>query len=377
MKLKSFKGYCLISSMVVLFLCGCATGPRASGGLPYPVVTIDHMPYYALLEMCEKEHLSWDYDALSKVIVLKKEDKVYRLLVDSGRFMLGAGIFQLPAPVKIDNGVIYVPADFSKYVREPCGLSAGKELPCAPVFLRQINSIVLDAGHGGRDPGAIGRGGLREKDVVLDVAGRLSKILESAGLKVYMTRAQDMFIPLPERSRIANEDKADLFISIHANANRSRWIEGFEVYYLTEGVDDDARALAAGEDTPLAAGGESLGSGAAYLKATLWDLAYTENRKESIELADDICEAVSNDLKLRMLGVRGAPFAVLKGAQMPAVLVEIGYISNREGEKKLRSSSYRQKMAESIARGILGFKDYAQGRKSGSQQTAENKNEEK
>ncbi|MFH1691307.1 MAG: N-acetylmuramoyl-L-alanine amidase [Candidatus Omnitrophota bacterium] len=360
MKRRSSKGFFLIMSFVVLALSGCASGPRASRGLAYTTVSIAGAPYIALPSVCERERISWDYDALSKVVVLKKDNKVYRLLVGSNRMLADGQVHQLSAPVTIKDSIVYVSADFMDFLHPVAASDQTQPMFHAPVFLRQINSVILDAGHGGKDPGAIGKRGLREKDVVLDVTNRLYKILEAFGLKVYRTRSEDVFIPLPERSLIANKKQVDLFISIHANANKSRWIEGFEVYYLTEDVDDDARALAAGENAPLKMS-QDLDKSDSYLKAIVWDLVYTENRKESIELARYICESVSNDLKLNMNGVRGAPFAVLKGAQMPAVLVEIGYISNKEGEKKLKSSAYRQKMAESIARGILGFRDYAQG----------------
>lgn len=359
---RCFNSFLLIFSFVILSLSGCASGPRVPRDLTYTTVNIADTAYIALPSVCEKERVSWDYDALSKVVVLKKDDKVYKLLIDSSRMLAAGEACQLFAPVTIKDSVVYVSADFINFLH-PSSESGQKQPMFYPsVFLREINSVILDAGHGGKDPGAIGRAGLREKDVVLDVVNRLYKILEKSGLKVYRTRSADVFIPLPDRSLIANDNQAGLFISIHANANKSRKIEGFEVYYLTEDVDDDARALVSGENALLKMSLD-LDKSSAYLKAIVWDLVYTENRKESIELARYVCGAVSHDLKLSMNGVRGAPFAVLKGARMPAVLVEIGYISNKEGERKLRSSAYRQKMAQSIARGILAFRDYARGKK--------------
>ncbi len=360
MKLKWLSCFFLIFGLIVLSLSGCASTPATQDGPAYLPVKIADNAYFALPQVCEKEGIRWDYDALSKVIVLKKDDQVFRLLIDSSRMLAGDQIHQLSAPVILKDGIVYVAADFVDVIKKSAKSARQGEPFTAPVFLRQVNSVILDAGHGGKDPGAIGRRGLKEKDIVLDVVKRLARILEKSGVKVYQTRSKDIFIPLEERSHIANERQADLFISIHANANKSRWVEGFEVYYLTEAVDDDARAFAAAENAPLTQY-EGLDSNAAYLKAIVWDLIYTENRKESIELARYICEAVSQDLKLAMNGVRGAPFAVLKGAFMPAVLVEIGYISNKGGEKKLRNPAYRQKMAESLARGILKFRHYVEG----------------
>jgi len=221
--------------------------------------------------------------------------------------------------------------------------------------------VVLDAGHGGKDPGAVGRKGLREKDVNLDMAFRVKKELERCGLQVTLTRLDDTFIPLAERPRIANDRGADIFVSLHANANHARWIEGFEAYYLTDDVDDDARALAEVENMPAEVEPNLFKKQVLSLKAMLWDLIFTENRKESIELADGISQAVARRLGMRLLGIKGAPFAVLRGARMPAVLIEVGYLSNRDGERKLREPSYRQQMAEAIAEGIMDFKRYAEG----------------
>lgn len=360
MRLCGPRSFFLALTCIVLLLSGCASTRHTQRELPCSVVRIADASYFALPQACEKEGIRWDYDALSKIIVLKKDDKTFRLLIDSNRMILNGRIYLLSAPVVLKDSIVYVSTDFFDFLKNPKEPGFQPAAFSEPVFLRQVNSVILDAGHGGKDPGAIGRFGLREKDVVLDVVKRLSRILEESGIKVYKTRYDDVFIPLSERSRIANEHEADLFISIHANANKSRWVEGFEVYYLTEGVDDDARALAASENAPLGQY-EGMDSEVSYVKAILWDMIYTENRKESIELARYICDAVSQDLKLSMNGVRGAPFAVLKGAVMPAVLVEIGYISNKGGEKKLRNSAYREKMAQSLARGILNFRQYAQG----------------
>ncbi len=180
---------------------------------------------------------------------------------------------------------------------------------------------------------------------------------------MYVTRDDDTFIPLYDRPAVSEEKKADLFVSIHANATRSRWIQGFEVYYLTEAVDDNARALAAVENAPQELDKNVFRSQVQSLKATLWDMIFTENRKESIELANTIGKTVSHRMGMKLLGVKGAPFAVLKGSRVPAVLVEIGYISNREGERDLKDATYRQRMAEAIAQGIMSFKQYAEGGK--------------
>ncbi|OIO35217.1 MAG: hypothetical protein AUJ74_07180 [Candidatus Omnitrophica bacterium CG1_02_44_16] len=345
----------------VLLFAGCATVPSTTERFPYETVTLHENAYFALVNMCDKEGVGWDYDPLSQQVILKKNAKEVRLLIGSDVAVSNNIITHLPGPVEIKDSVIYAPVDVRSYLIEPVCKFPVKQ-PGA-LYLRSVGSVVLDAGHGGKDPGAIGKQGLKEKGVVLDMAERVKQELERCGMKVSLTRAQDQFVVLQERPAFANRNKADLFVSIHANANRSRWIEGFEVYYLTEAVDDDARALAAAENAPAGVVSPSFSNSMLSLKAIVWDMIYTENRKESIELARYIGSAVSKKMGLKLLGVKGAPFAVLKGAKMPAVLVEIGYISNKEGERKLRDGEYRGRMAEAIAAGIVDFKNYSEGRK--------------
>lgn len=356
-----YKNLLFILMGVSLWASGCATVPRAGGSFPYPTVVMHGASYFALLPMCEREGVIWDYDPLSKVLILKKDDLDLRLLVGSRTFLTADTIKELSAPVEIKESVIYAPVEVRDHIVPPACRFEKKEE--GPVHLKPIRSVVLDAGHGGKDPGAMGRRGLKEKDVVLDVVEKVSLELKRCRLGVDTTRSSDQFIPLPQRPQMANDGRADLFVSIHANANRSRWVEGFEVYYLTESVDDDARALAAAENASLEIDHQDFHSRLLSLKAMLWDMVYTENRKESIELAHFISRSVSQKMNLKSLGVKGAPFAVLKGARMPAVLVEVGYISNGDGERNLRDAQYRRLMAEAIAGGIMDFKNYCEGKK--------------
>ncbi len=351
MKKKIFFIYALM-----LLVGGCATVQK----FPFTTQTIHDTVYFPVMEMCLADGVTWDYDPLSQVLLLKKDSRTLELLVGSDRAIFGNAPIQLSQPVVLKDSVVWAPVEVRSYlIPLPCPVTAkaGKE---RGAFLRPVRIVVLDPGHGGKDPGAIGKNGLREKDVVLDVATKVQQELERCGVVVYLTRDDDRFIPLAERPKIAARKKADIFVSIHANATRSRWIEGFEVYYLSNAVDDNARALAAAENAPLELeDGHFLES--VSLKAILWDMIQTENRKESIELARDLGDVVSSSMNLKMLGVKGAGFAVLKGSYIPSVLVEIGYLSNRDGERKLRDPQYRKRMAESIAAGIMKFKFYAEG----------------
>jgi N-acetylmuramoyl-L-alanine amidase len=214
--------------------------------------------------------------------------------------------------------------------------------------------IVIDAGHGGHDPGAIGPGGLQEKDLVLDVALRLEKLLRTElGADVVMTRATDVFIPLEERTAIANSKGADLFLSIHANSSRSRSARGIETYFLNFAKNAHAEEVAARENS--------------ISSATLKDLqnlvkAITLNTKidESRDFAASVHEAMIDSLRPHYpqvldRGVHQAPFYVLIGASMPSVLAEIAFVSHPQEEKVLRKPDYRQNIARSLAEGVRTY----------------------
>jgi len=235
--------------------------------------------------------------------------------------------------------------------------SSRKRQKTSPPGTYSIDLVVIDPGHGGRDPGAIGRKGLKEKDVVLDIANRVARKLKDNGTRVILTRSQDKFIPLDERTAIANRNRADLFLSIHANAAFTRRASGFETYYVSEAVDDHARAVAAIENSVLELEkGRSRKKLDDTLHAILWDLAYTEFRVESIEWGEIVQRELVKRIRRENRGVKPGPFYVLKGAQMPSLLVEVGFISNVVEENALRKSSYRDKIADALAKSIIRYK---------------------
>ncbi len=219
-----------------------------------------------------------------------------------------------------------------------------------------VGTIVIDAGHGGKDSGAISPTGGQEKKVVLDIARRLKKILEQRlGCRVIMTRRDDHFIPLEERTVIANTKKADLFVSIHANASRNRRAHGVETYFLNLSTDREAMELAAMENSTST---KNIGQ----LQSILHDLMQNSKIKESSRLAACVQRSLVGKLKscygnVKNLGVKQAPFYVLIGAQMPSILVETSFISNKMESKRLASPAYRQKVAEGVADGIQKYID--------------------
>ena len=286
---------------------------------------------------------------------MQKADTEVKLLIDSSVALVNGVPLDIREPVRVHNGLTVVPEKFRELVidRFYCRIIPQASSEYAPGYA--IRKVIVDAGHGGYDPGAIGRTGLREKDVNLDIARRLAHLLEAKGIDVSMTRSVDKFITLEERANIANRARADFFISIHSNSARSARLNGFEVYYITDKVNDYSRALDTAGNADLHIEPASFYNTSLNLKATLWDIIYTQSRSRSIILAQSICQAANRNMGLRILGVKGAPFYVLKGTRIPAVLVEVGFVSHPSEERYLRSGFYRQQLAEAICEGILNY----------------------
>ena len=335
----------------LLFLSGCASVPVREGIMVYD---INGAQYFSLGAICGLGGMTYDYDTFTQTATLAKDAHAIKLKVGDGLLLVDGRPTRIKYPVDLYNGMLVVPEQFKSQIVDALFV---KERPVRrqSVSVAKIKRVVIDAGHGGADPGAIGRTGLQEKSVNLDVAGRLRDILGSEGIDVVLTRANDKFIPLPRRSEIANNCKADLFISIHSNANNSRALNGFEVYYVSPTVDDYKRALNAVRNAALDMDAASFASSSPTLKAILWDMIYTANRAESVQLSGDICRSIDNKLDTAVRGVKGARYEVLKGTRVPAILIEIGFLSNAREELLLRSGDYRQKMADAIASGILNY----------------------
>ncbi|WP_052507015.1 N-acetylmuramoyl-L-alanine amidase [Desulfonatronovibrio magnus] len=218
----------------------------------------------------------------------------------------------------------------------------------------KVRTIMIDPGHGGKDPGAVHRGVL-EKDVVLRMAKILGEQLKSQGFEVLYTRTTDVFVPLEERTAMANSQNVDLFISVHANAHRSNNIRGFEVYYLNFAQSQDAMRVAAREN---AVSTQKISD----LQYILTDLMLSSKINESRDLANKIHEVTINHVRSRFSqvadnGVRQAPFYVLMGARMPAILLEIGYMTNEQDMRLIQSEDFLKHMAGGLTRGVIAYRD--------------------
>jgi len=220
--------------------------------------------------------------------------------------------------------------------------------------ISKIRRIVVDPGHGGHDPGAVGPSGLQEKEVVLAVGLRLRELLrDELGLDVVMTRSTDVFIPLEERTAIANKVNADLFLSVHANAAANRNANGIETYYLNLAKTEKAAQLAAKEN------GTSLEK-VSVLQAILFDLMANYKLNDSAHLADEVQKALyrkahTQHPDVKNLGVKQGPFYVLVGATMPSILVETAFLSNAQEEARLKDPAYRDLTAEGILDGVRAY----------------------
>jgi N-acetylmuramoyl-L-alanine amidase len=213
--------------------------------------------------------------------------------------------------------------------------------------------IVIDAGHGGHDPGTIGHGGLQEKDLVLDVALRVERLVrQELGTEVVMTRSTDVFVPLEERTAIANTQKADLFLSIHANSSRNPRARGIETYFLNFARSPHAEEVAARENAISPATLKDLQN---LVKAIINNSKIDESRDFAASVQEGIVDGLRPQHSVEDRGVHTAPFYVLIGANMPAVLAEIAFVSNPEEEKRLKRAEYRDILARSILVGVRSY----------------------
>jgi N-acetylmuramoyl-L-alanine amidase len=217
-----------------------------------------------------------------------------------------------------------------------------------------IERIVIDPGHGGKDPGCIGRNGLQEKAVVLDVCMELKKLLEAdKTLEVILTRETDIFLPVESRPVIANQKRADLYISVHANSFPNKKRSGVQTFFLNFSHDPSVNAIAAQEN---ATSTKSISE----MKDIITKIAQNSKIVESKELAEVIQDNIVNTLSknyksVKDLGVKGGPFWVLIGGEMPSILVEISHLSNGLEAERLKSPKYRRSVAQGIYGGIKNY----------------------
>lgn len=276
----------------------------------------------------------------------------YRIVID----IFGKGAVKRGGPVSTPTTV-----KTDKLVLPPAKADEKKDVIIssipkkkAPVGGFSLKRVVIDAGHGGKDPGAVGKRKLYEKDITLKIAKKLkTQLAKRSGARVYLTRSTDVYIPLDERTAIANSKEADLFVSIHVNASPNKKASGVETYYLNYSPDKEAIRVAARENAATA-------QEMADLEYILRDMMVKSNQDDSVLLASYVQKELSSTLQKRYKGVKsngakGALFYVLVNSTMPSVLVEVSFISNPTEAKRLKTDKYLDAIVEGITVGIMRY----------------------
>ena len=335
--------------------------------------TIQNQNFFSINDFIKITNSKNFINEKTEKIVFYIDDKKIKITNQIAFIMIDDNLFQLSSKVVKQNNSYYVPTDsFLNIVnnlsnnisinRSTNKISLSKRsdisVKAVKVDIRnekdkwEFKTIVIDAGHGGKDPGAVGYRGTKEKDIALDVAKRLEKKLsKNMKVKIVMTRDEDIFLRLSERTKIANENNGSLFISIHTNAAEDRRASGFETFLIGQNKNEAAVRVAARENAVLELEG-STGKKLTdedLIKATIAQSAFAS---KSELFASLVQKEIKKRVQSKDRGVKQAGFYVLMGASMPNVLVELGFISNPSEEKKLRSPQYRDQLATAIYRAV-------------------------
>jgi N-acetylmuramoyl-L-alanine amidase len=296
-------------------------------------------------------------DYISQIRIAQRSPSTVRIVVDLDfqkvkRFQVWPAFdpFRIVIDIYPHESALETPTEQPPQPAKPTkeGYSMARQLGLG------IQRIVIDPGHGGKDPGAMGRSGTKEKIIVLDICQRLKKLLgNNNDLEVIMTRESDIYVPVENRTVIANQKRADLFVSVHANSNPSKKRSGVETFYLNFSKDPSVIQTAALENATST-------KNLSEMRSILEKIAKNSKVMESKELANDIQKNLVTTLRkkykdVKDLGYKGGPFWVLIGVETPSVLVEVSYLSNSREETRLKSTQYRQYIAQGIYNGIKEY----------------------
>jgi N-acetylmuramoyl-L-alanine amidase len=326
---------------------GCATTARR------PVISSGKEVY--LKDICKQNNIYWQWDAVSQVATLEYGGIKAEVLVGSDLVIVDKDRISLSSPVRMAKSAVIVPMDFRSKVISRLRRQAVEDKGYGVTPIREI---IIDAGHGGKDPGAIGRRNIQEKRIVLDVSQRLAKILKERGYKVKMTRSSDVFISLQERTEIASRSNADLFVSVHANASPVRSVHGLEVFTSKQLRFQDKAEVQRKTNQQLMFANMSMKKGSNDLMNIVSDMLYTHKQGAAKTLAKQLSKKTSRAVKTKNRGEKQSRFYVLRNTLIPAVLVEVGFLTNPKESKLLQTGTYRQRIARGIAESII---DYANG----------------
>ncbi|OGX26552.1 MAG: hypothetical protein A2787_04420 [Omnitrophica WOR_2 bacterium RIFCSPHIGHO2_01_FULL_48_9] len=322
--------------LFILGMGGCATVPKGTSGITN------------LKDLCDRNGVEFDWDSVSQVVTLKGFNLRAKVLVGSDIVMVGKDKVTLSSRVKRVRSSIIVPPDFEEKI-------LNRFKTGADFAIKKFKKIVVDAGHGGKDPGATGKSGMKEKNVVLDIARRLAKNLSQSGIEVVMTRDDDEFLTLEKRTEIAARSNADLFVSVHANSNPSRSIDGLEVYYMGQFLKKDKKEEQRLKNQGILYSHLEMEQGSADLEKILSDMMHTYKQAESRSLASHVASDTAKSSGAMTRGHKEARFFVLRNTLIPAILIETGYLTNAREEKLLATDDYRQKIADGVAESLCNY----------------------
>jgi len=325
---------------------------------------IDGIEYFNVYELNKTFKANIQADLLDQRLYISLYDRQLTILLDSAYLLFMGNTYNFQYPIILNSEKYYLPTYFITALlptlfAEKLSYSNNKLIADVPQD-NSIKRIVIDPGHGGKDPGAIGNSRKTfEKNVALTMAYKLKKELEEKlDVEVLLTRTKDEFVSLQSRTEFANSNEADLFISLHCNAHRNSKVTGIEVYYLSTAKTDEARAVEALENSVVYdyEGGADAVQQYDDLAFILADMAQNEHLEESYKISTYLQDNLVKRTKSYNRGVKQANFYVLRGAYMPAVLIEMGFISNKAEEKDLNSATYQKKLINSIFESVKLFK---------------------
>lgn len=330
----------LFAVLVLLLSAGCASVPKRP---------VKDVPAHGLVlvEICRRDGITCEWDGLGQTVAVSSRENRVLAMVGSTLAFSGDRQVTLSAPLLLVSGAVIVPPDLEAMLV----LSAGKtEVP------RWIGRVVLDAGHGGKDPGALGVNKAKEKEIVLDLARKVREGLVRAGIEVTMTRDSDEFISLADRSQAGSRPEVDIFLSIHANAHKNRSARGIEVFFsgpLTATDLADEQRILNGRTMLSSLGMENA---SADLRRIIFDMLHASKMSASPRLSAAISRHLSGTIPdTHNRGSKPARFFVLRHTLTPAVLIETGFVSNLREARLLTSEAYRRKLAEGIVESVLEF----------------------
>lgn len=356
------------SKFIILIVSVFWLTSAAAAPLILAFTETEYGPYAPAAPFFEAAGISYNWNQSTYRLSFESGDHTVSMTVSSLLVLVDDQIVELDQPLRFIKGVLSLPDSFFTLIaQKELGLTikrgrgqaesrtGSRETP-KPYAIRRV---AIDPGHGGKDTGAVSASGASEKDIVLSIALRLADILENEiGIQAVLTRKADVFVPLSARAKIANEAQADVFISLHVNAHRNSQFSGIETYYLNfDPSDEDARAMALAENKSVDYENDDSPAGADLddLKLILWDLVKTEHQQESSLLAEIVQEHLCQTLDFRNRGVRQAPLFVMMGADMPSILVEVGFLSNQKEAAVLVGLTAQEKIARALLDSLLQY----------------------